>query len=102
MQETGHGELSALPKSKQRFSVKPRTAANGKMAGGACEAARRTVGGAFCARRRPFPQERWGGVSRKPHRRSGATASPFRRNGITVPAQRHRRSGATASAFQGI
>ena len=34
------------------------------------------------------------------HRRSGATASPFRRNGIAVPAQRHHRSGATASPFR--
>ena len=32
--------------------------------------------------------------------RSGATATPFRRNGIAVPAQRHRRSGATASPFR--
>ena len=31
---------------------------------------------------------------------SGATASPFRRNGITVPAQRGGRSGATASPFR--
>ena len=31
---------------------------------------------------------------------SGATASPFRRNGIAVPAQRHHRSGATASPFR--
>ena len=31
---------------------------------------------------------------------SGATVSPFRRNGITVPAQRHHRSGATASPFR--
>ena len=30
--------------------------------------------------------------------RSGATASPFRRNGITVPARRHHRSGATRKA----
>ena len=35
-----------------------------------------------------------------PHGRSGATASPFRRNGITVPAQRGGRSGATASPFR--
>ena len=36
--------------------------------------------------------------------RSGATASPFRRNGITVPARRHHRSGATgwASRRNGI
>jgi len=33
------------------------------------------------------------------HHRSGATGSPFRRNGITVPAQRGRRSGATASTI---
>jgi len=32
--------------------------------------------------------------------RSGATATPFRRNGIAVPAQRHHRSGATASPFR--
>ena len=31
---------------------------------------------------------------------SGATGWPFRRNGITVPAQRHHRSGATASPFR--
>ena len=34
------------------------------------------------------------------HGRSGATGSPFRRNGVTVPAQRHRRSGATPSPFR--
>jgi len=34
------------------------------------------------------------------HHRSGATGSPFRRNGITVPAQRHHRSGATGSPFR--
>ena len=39
-------------------------------------------------------------VSRCVARRSGATASPFRRNGIGVPAQRHHRSGATASPFR--
>ena len=33
--------------------------------------------------------------------RSGATASPFRRNGIAVPAQRHHRSGATGQPRQG-
>ena len=39
-------------------------------------------------------------VSRCVARRSGATASPFRRNGIAVPAQRHHRSGATTSPFR--
>ena len=33
------------------------------------------------------------------HPRSGATASPFRRNGTPVPAQRHRRSGETRWPF---
>ena len=32
--------------------------------------------------------------------RSGRTGWPFRRDGITVPAQRHRGSGATASPFR--
>ena len=35
------------------------------------------------------------------HHRSGATVSPFRRNGIAVPAQRHRRSGATVQPCPG-
>ena len=33
------------------------------------------------------------------HHRSGATGWPFRRNGITVPAQRHHRSGETGCPF---
>ena len=33
------------------------------------------------------------------YHRSGATASPFRRNGTPVPAQRHRRSGATRLTY---
>jgi len=30
----------------------------------------------------------------------GETVTPFRRNGITVPAQRHHRSGETATPFR--
>jgi len=37
---------------------------------------------------------------REGNRRFKETASPFRRNAITVPAQRRRRSGATASPFR--
>ena len=37
---------------------------------------------------------------REEGRRFKETASPFRRDGIAVPAQRHHRSGATASPFR--
>ena len=47
---------------------------------------------AFFLHRASVPVERGG--------RSGATASPFRRNGIAVPARRGGRSGETASPFR--
>ena len=50
----------------------------------------RNVSGAFVACRNLDSSS----PSAKRHPRSGATPSPFRRNGIAVPAQRHRRSGA--------
>ena len=51
------------------------------------------VSAAFCRPSEFTPSERRS-------RRSGATASPFRRNGITVPAQRHRRFKASEHPFR--
>ena len=55
--------------------------------------------------RRGGRSPRAGNGARQPHSfrtrgGSGETGWPFRRNGITVPAQRHRGSGATASPFR--
>ena len=55
--------------------------------GGGAKGRERGETAAFFPHRAAVPVERGG--------RSGATASPFRRNGIAVPARRHRGSGAT-------
>ena len=56
----------------------------------------RNVSGAFVACRNLDSSS----PSAKRHPRSGATPSPFRRNGTPVSAKRHRRSGATPSPFR--